>query len=55
MQVLRVGIHRDKFHTLHFGINHMIDRVGARTADSDDFDAGERFDFRIDFRHRNIG
>jgi len=49
--VLRVSVHHDKFHTLDFGADHMIDSVCAGAADADNFDSGKRFNLRVNFGH----
>ena len=55
VEVLRIGIHHDEFNATNFGVDHVVDGVLSGTSNSDDFDAGECLDFRIDFGHRIIG
>src|SRR3989344_4131029 len=51
MQVLGIGIDSNEIYPADLGIDHVVDGVLAGTADPDDLDSGESFNFWIDFRH----
>ena len=51
VKVLGVSINGDKIDSLNLRIDHVVDRILAGTAHSDDLDSGERLYFWFDLGH----
>ena len=51
MEVLRIRVHRDELNVFNARANHVVYRVSAGTAHTNDFDARECFNFGSDFGH----
>jgi hypothetical protein len=47
---LRIGVGADELHALHLALDHVLDRVAAAAADTDDLDLGAQVEF-FDFDH----
>ena len=52
MQILSIGVHGDEVHAADLGVNHVVHRIAAGAADTDDLDAGEGFYIRFDLWHK---
>src|SRR3989344_4795956 len=51
VEILRVGVYCNKIYAAHLALDHVIDRVLARTSDTDDPYPCECFYFRLQLRH----
>src|SRR3989344_7354329 len=54
VEILRISVNCDEVNTLNLTINHMINRIFAGTADSDNLDSGARFYLWFDLWHALI-
>src|SRR3990167_2633806 len=51
MEILNIGIGGNEVNTPNFTVNHVVNCIFAGTADTNDFDSGERFYFWFDLWH----
>lgn len=51
MEILRIGVDGDEVHPPDLGIDHVVDRVFAGTADAEDFYSSESFNVWGDVGH----
>ena len=52
MEVLRVSVNRDKLNSLYLGVDHVVKRILAGTAATEDFYPRKRFNIGGDLGHK---